>query len=52
MVLAIIAIGVMETEASPAEKKAESYQTANLNAFNPVNVEFKVHETKKHDGGS
>lgn len=50
MVVAMVAVNVMETEASPAEKKAESYQNYNLKAYHPTKVEIVIKKEEKKGG--
>lgn len=55
MVIAMVAVNVMEADASPAPKeKAESYQNVNLKAVHPTKVEItiKKEEPKKKEGGN
>lgn len=55
LVIAMVAVNVMEADASPAPKeKAESYQNVNLKAVHPTKVEItiKKEEPKKKEGGN
>lgn len=50
MVIAMVAVNVMETEASPADKKAESYINGDLKAYHPTKIEIAIKKEGKKEG--